>query len=63
MKDEIVAEVRKYREENAARFGYNIRAIAEDARQREKTSGHPVVDLRGDRRREAPSRPATETER
>lgn len=43
--DPIVEEVRKYREENAARFGYNVRAIAEDARRREKTNGHPIVNL------------------
>jgi hypothetical protein len=41
--DPIVAEVRRYRQANAAKFGYNIRAIAEDARSREKTSGHVVL--------------------
>lgn len=43
--DPIVEEVRKYRQENAARFGYDVRAILEDARKREKTSGHKVVLL------------------
>jgi hypothetical protein len=44
-KDPIVEEVRKYRDENARRFGYNIRAIAEDARKRERTSGHKLVSF------------------
>jgi len=43
--DPIVAEVRKHRLENAARFGFDVRAIAEDARSREKSSGHPIVNL------------------
>ena len=44
-KDPIVEEVRKYREENARRFGYSIRAIAEDARKRERTRGHKLVSF------------------
>jgi hypothetical protein len=43
--DAIVAEVRRVREKLAARFGYDVRAIGEDARKRERTSGHRVVDL------------------
>jgi hypothetical protein len=47
MKDDpIVAEVRKWRQKNAAKFNYDIRAIAEDARKREKKSGHPIVSPR-----------------
>jgi len=45
LEDPIVAEVRKYREENAARFGYNIRAIAEDAKKREQESGRKLVSF------------------
>ena len=41
--DPIVEEVRKRREENAGRFEFNVRAIAEDARKREQTSDHPLV--------------------
>jgi hypothetical protein len=44
-KDPIVEEVRKYRDENARKFGYNIRAIAEDARKRERASGHKLVSF------------------
>ena len=39
--DPIVAEIRKIREQRAARFGFDIRAIVNDAQQR---------DARGDRR-------------
>ena len=41
--DPIVAEVRKIRDKIAKRFNYDIRAIAEYMREREKTSGHPIV--------------------
>jgi len=44
-RDPIVEEVRKYREENAARFGFDVRKIAEDMLQRQGSSGHRVVDL------------------
>ena len=44
--DPIVAEVRKIREKLAAKFHYDIRAICEDARKREKKSGHPIVSPR-----------------
>ena len=44
--DSIVEEIRKYRQENAAKFKYNVRAIAEDARRRERVSGHKVVSGR-----------------
>ena len=45
MKDEIVEEVRKAREENAAKFNYDLKAIMADARKRQKDSGHPVVSF------------------
>ena len=46
MKDDpIVAEVRKWRQKNAAKFHYDIRAIAEDARSREGKDGRRVVTL------------------
>lgn len=44
-RDPIVEEVRRYREENAARFGFDVRKIAEDMLTRQATSGHRVVDL------------------
>jgi len=45
MKDEIVEQVRKVREENAAKFNYDLKAIVADARKRQADSGHPVVSF------------------
>ena len=53
-KDPIVEEVRKYRQQIAAKFGYDLRAIAEDARKRQATSGLPVV--KPPKRRQDPRR-------
>jgi hypothetical protein len=50
LEDPIVAEVRRTREKLAARFGYDVHAIGEDARKRERSSGHKVVDLSPKRR-------------
>ena len=41
--DPIVDEVRRRRQARAAKFHYDIDAIAEDARTRERTSGHKVI--------------------
>ena len=41
--DPIAAEVRKHRQERAARFNYDLRAMIEDARKREGASGHPIA--------------------
>lgn len=54
MKDPIVQEVRRIRDEYAAKFNYDIHAIARDLRRREKESqkkGCRLVSLE-----EAPSR-------
>jgi len=50
--DPIVAEVRAIRDRLAARFNYDIRAIAEDARRRQREGGRKVVSL-------PPKRPAS----
>ena len=44
-RDPIVEEIRKYREQRAARFNFDIRAIALDARKRERKSGRKVLCL------------------
>ncbi len=41
--DPIVEEVRRAREARAARFNFDLLAIAEDVRNREKQSGRTVV--------------------
>jgi len=45
MLDPIVEEIRKIREENAARFNYDLDAIFDDWKRTEKESGLPVVTL------------------
>ena len=45
IRDEIVEQVRKAREQNAAKFNYDLKAIVADARKRQKDSGHPVVSF------------------
>ncbi len=43
--DPIVAEVRKARQEIAAKFDNDLSAILEDARKREHLSGHKLVSF------------------
>lgn len=44
-KDEIVEEVRRIREENAAKFNHDIDAIVADARARQRASGRKTVSF------------------
>jgi hypothetical protein len=53
--DPIVEEIRKFRDVRAAKFGYNLRAIAEDARKREQESGRKVVSFAHPERHVCPS--------
>jgi hypothetical protein len=41
--DPIVEEVRRHRRARAAMFNYDIEAIAEDARKRERAGRHKVI--------------------
>lgn len=43
--DEVVEEVRRIREEHAAKFDHNIKAIYEDAVKEQQASGRKVVSL------------------
>jgi hypothetical protein len=45
IEDSVVAEVRRAREEIAKRFNYDLRAIIEDARNRQALSGRKVVSF------------------
>ena len=45
MKDPIVEEVRRARDAHAKQFNYDLDAICEDLRKREKASGQPTVSL------------------
>jgi hypothetical protein len=55
-KDPIVEEIRRIRQEHAAKFNYNIHEICEDMRRRERESGRTYVTLPP--RRIEPSGPA-----
>ena len=44
-KDELVEEVRKARQEQAARWNFDLKAILADARKRQPQSGHKVVSF------------------
>lgn len=41
--DPIVAEVRRVRQEHAAKFNYDLEAIYRDLKEKEKTSGRKYV--------------------
>ncbi|MEW6233891.1 MAG: hypothetical protein AB1656_00760 [Candidatus Omnitrophota bacterium] len=43
MEDEIVEEIRRYRDAHAQKFNYDIDAICEDFMASQFHSGHPVV--------------------
>ena len=43
MKDPIVEEIHRYREEHARRFNYDLRAMGEDLQRRQWESGHKIV--------------------
>ena len=45
MKDEIVEQVRRVREQQAAKLNFDLKAILADARKRQKDSGHRVVSF------------------
>ena len=45
MQDEVVKQIRQARERQAAKFGYDLKAVIADARKRQKDSGHRVVLL------------------
>lgn len=44
-KDYIVDEVRRIREEQAAKYGFDIKKIFAAARKRQRKSGHKVVSF------------------
>ena len=45
MQDPIVEEVRRWRDEYAAQFGYDLAAICRDLCEKQKASGIEVVSL------------------
>ncbi|MGD9633843.1 MAG: hypothetical protein AB7U97_11250 [Pirellulales bacterium] len=47
--DPIVEEVRKRREEYAAKFNFDLKAICQDLRERQKHSDRKIVSLESHR--------------
>lgn len=45
MRDPIVEEVRKIRQEHASRFNFDLRAICEDLKEKQKKWGDRLVSL------------------
>ena len=45
MKDPVVEEVHKIRQAHASKFNFDLHAICEDLRKKEKICGHPLVTL------------------
>jgi hypothetical protein len=45
LKDELVEEVRKARQAQAARWGFDLNAVLADARRRQTKSKHKVVSF------------------
>lgn len=41
--DPVVAEIRKLREQRAARFGFDIRSIARDAQERDAVGDRAII--------------------
>lgn len=56
-KDEIVEEVRRIRDEQAAKFNYDIEAIVADARKRQEESGRKTVAFAGRKPKAMPAEP------
>lgn len=44
-KDTIVEDVRKVRDEHAAKFNYNLDAIYQDLKKQQKRGGRKIVSL------------------
>ena len=51
MKDTIVEEIHRHREEHARRFNYDLRAMGEDLQRRLWESGHKIVGWDAKRKR------------
>ncbi len=45
LNDPIIEEIHKYREEFSRKFNNDLKAMVEDLKKRQNTSGRKVVDL------------------
>jgi hypothetical protein len=62
MKDPIVEEVRKARQDHAKEFDHNLSAICRDLKRIEQECGHPIVSFQPKRLIQASSQPSLVTE-
>jgi hypothetical protein len=46
MKDPIVEEIRRFRDEHARKFNYDLDAICEDFKSHQLNCGHPLIALK-----------------
>jgi hypothetical protein len=60
LKDELVEEVREARQEQAAKWNFDLKAILADARKRQAQSGHKVVSFAAKHDKARLTRSATE---
>ena len=58
--DPIVEEVRKIREDHAAQFGHDLKAIYDDLKKTENQSGRKIVTLPPKRLNERQREPASD---
>lgn len=59
MKDPIVEEVRKARQDHAEKFDHDLKAICDDLRRIEQECGHRRISLPPKKRTKVSSRPRT----
>jgi len=52
-RDPVIEELQRIKQAIAARYNYDIRAMAKAFREEQKTCGHPVVSLPRRRRKQA----------
>ena len=45
IKDDVVEEVRKARQQQAAQWNFDLKAILADAKLRQKRSGHRIISF------------------
>lgn len=55
-KDPVVEEIRKYRDEYACQFSYDLHAICQDIRKKQGQAGRRVVSLSPKPARQTPNK-------
>lgn len=55
-RDPVIEELQRIKQAIAARYNYDIRAMAKAFREDQKTCGHPVVSLLRQRKKRGPAK-------